>query len=129
MGNAWRSDPFSHICAFFELILGGCTFAAIVMSCTCKVIRGPGPQLACLAGVLIKDILILFTRSAGPTTADFSLPDHLRQIFKGLVIFSHREKSSNPLFRCTALQSGKGIHINYLKWFWIGSINMHILIL
>ncbi|CAK7314809.1 hypothetical protein VULLAG_LOCUS18559 [Vulpes lagopus] len=45
---------------------------------TCKVISGPRPQLARLAGVLIEDILILFTGCTGPTTADFSLPDHLR---------------------------------------------------
>lgn len=88
--NAWRRHPppptsVSFLSGFWGMYL--CWHCA---TCTCEVIRGPGPQLACLAGVLIKDILVLFTRCAGPTAADFSLPDHLRQIFKILISFSRR---------------------------------------
>lgn len=46
---------------------------------TCKFIIGPGAELAGLACVFIKDVLILFTRGAGPTATDFSFTDHLRQ--------------------------------------------------
>lgn len=44
---------------------------------TCQVVIGPPSQLACLAGKLILDELIVLARGADPTAAHLALPDHL----------------------------------------------------
>lgn len=70
--------PPSHGCVLSEF-WGRC-LCWHCDACTCEVVSGPGPQLARLAGVLIKDVLVLLAGCAGPTAAHFSLSDHLWRI-------------------------------------------------
>lgn len=70
----WECFPGDSETLLLKLIL-----IKEVNKCTSQIVCGPRSQLTRPTRVLIEDVLVLFTGSAGPATAHLTFPDHLRQ--------------------------------------------------